>query len=66
MLGLPFELVDFGLQVSSICELHYNAQSLSALLKKRFLVADNVWVLNRGQNADFIKRVFFLFLIKLA
>jgi hypothetical protein len=41
-----FEVVNFGLEISSVSEFHYNIKSLCVLFKEGFFVSDDVRVID--------------------
>ena len=53
-------------EVATVGILHHEAQATSLVLKESLLVANHVRVVDRGENAHLIKRVFLLFGRKLA
>jgi hypothetical protein len=57
--------VNFLLDVSSVCQLHDNTQSLSFLIKEGLLIIDDIWMRYRSQDSDFIESVFLFFLFHL-
>ncbi len=59
-------LNNFLVKVGVICEVHDEAQALSLVLKEGLFVPDDGFVLDRGQNADFVERIFFFFVGQLA
>jgi len=57
-------VIDHLQEVTTICILHYNAET--HVLEEGLLVADNIRVIYRGQNSDLVKRVILLFARKFA
>lgn len=58
-------VVDFRLQVTSICELHHDAECLGCLFDEGLLVAGDVWVVDGGKDPHFVNRIIFLLLRQL-
>jgi len=52
-----FVLYDSVVQVASVRKIHHDAQTTRQVVEKSFFVSDNVGVLNRGEDADFVERV---------
>jgi len=50
--------VDHLEQVTTVCVLHDDAERVAGVLEEGFLVANHIWVLDRGQNSNFIESVF--------
>jgi len=49
--------------ITIICVLHYDAETTRCFIEKSFFVTCDVWVLNRGQYANFVQSVLFFALI---
>ncbi len=58
-------LVNFLLDVSGVCQLHDNTQSLSFLIKEGLLIIDDIWMGNGRQDSNFVQSVFLFFLFHL-
>jgi hypothetical protein len=61
-----FEVVNFGLQVAPVRELHHYAQCLCAFLKESLFVAYDIRVLNGCEDSHLVQGVLLLFLAELA
>jgi hypothetical protein len=62
---VQFMLVDFLLDVSGVCQLHDNTQSLGFLIEEGFLIIDDIGMGDGGKDSDFIESVFLFFLFHL-
>jgi len=52
----------FSKQVSSTAEFHDKAEVICAVFKESFFKSDQVYIIDRSENSDFIERIFLLFL----
>lgn len=55
-----FMFLDSLQQVSSVGQLHDDAKASFLVLKEGLFVSDNVWVVDRGENSDFVDGVLLL------
>lgn len=53
-------------QVTSISNLHDDAEAAILRIKESIFVANDIWMIDTGQNTNFIKGVLLLFLRELA
>ena len=51
-------------KISSLCKLKHNAETLWSLIIERLFVPNDVLVIDRRQNSNFIKRILSLFQVK--
>ena len=54
-------LTNLCIKVSTICDLHYNAQLICLFIKKCLFITNDIFVHNRCQNSNFIQSIFLLF-----
>lgn len=58
-------IIDFLLDVSSICELHYYAQSLCLVIKKGLSIVDDVRMRDRGKYPHLVQSILALLFLHL-
>jgi hypothetical protein len=61
-----FVLINFLEEVTTVSAFHDNAQTVGSIFKETFLEANDIGVVNRSQNSDFIDCIFLFFSGKLS
>jgi len=61
-LFILLHLYNFLVEVATVGVFHYDAKSRRLFFEEALLVRNNIWVLDRCQNSNFVQSVFLLFI----